>query len=320
MEPYLLMDRPQVEKHTLWRYVCVCTLYVCMACSACSACNACSACSACNACNACSACSACSACNACSVCDWLICLCFVSQGVLDHQELQGIIPRIVQDIFEHIYAMDTNLEFQIKISYFEIYMEKIRDLLDGMYTHLWLSVPGATCGSLMPGTICGSLVPGASKHSSLVYCGDWHLYSLLVTKVNLPIHEDKQKVPYVKVQFYPPVMHLLHHSTHTVTPPTPSLHPHHHSTHTIIPLTPSLHSHHHSTSTITAPTPSLHPHHHSTHTITPPTPSLHPHHHSTHTITSPTPSLHPHHHSTHTITPPTPSLHPHPPFYGTVRV
>jgi kinesin family protein 5 len=55
---------------------------------------------------------------------------------MNHQELQGIIPRIVQDIFEHIYAMDTNLEFQIKISYFEIYMEKIRDLLDGTYLYV----------------------------------------------------------------------------------------------------------------------------------------------------------------------------------------
>ena len=43
----------------------------------------------------------------------------------------GIIPRIIQDIFEHIYAMDTSLEFHIKISYFEVYMERIRDLLDG---------------------------------------------------------------------------------------------------------------------------------------------------------------------------------------------
>lgn len=43
----------------------------------------------------------------------------------------GIIPRIVQDIFNHIYQMDENLEFHIKVSYFEIYMDKIRDLLDG---------------------------------------------------------------------------------------------------------------------------------------------------------------------------------------------
>lgn len=72
------------------------------------------------------------------------------EGVPSNERMQGIIPRIVQDIFNHIYSMDnSNLEFQIKISYFEIYMDKIRDLLD-------------------------------------------------VSKVNLSVHEDKNRVPYVK--------------------------------------------------------------------------------------------------------------------------
>ena len=52
------------------------------------------------------------------------------QGVFGESEKQGIIPRIVLDIFNHIYNMDENLEFHIKVSYFEIYMERIRDLLD----------------------------------------------------------------------------------------------------------------------------------------------------------------------------------------------
>ncbi|VDP91277.1 unnamed protein product, partial [Echinostoma caproni] len=59
------------------------------------------------------------------------------------------IPRIIHDIFNHIYQMDENLEFHIKVSYFEIYMDKIRDLLD-------------------------------------------------VSKTNLSVHEDKDRVPYVK--------------------------------------------------------------------------------------------------------------------------
>ncbi|KAG7173806.1 Kinesin heavy chain-like 2 [Homarus americanus] len=61
----------------------------------------------------------------------------------------GIIPRIVHDIFNHIYNMEEALEFHIKVSYFEIYMDKIRDLLD-------------------------------------------------VSKVNLSVHEDKNRVPSVK--------------------------------------------------------------------------------------------------------------------------
>ncbi|XP_065338530.1 kinesin heavy chain isoform X2 [Cloeon dipterum] len=71
------------------------------------------------------------------------------EGVLGDTHKQGIIPRIVNDIFNHIYAMEENLEFHIKVSYFEIYMDKIRDLLD-------------------------------------------------VSKVNLSVHEDKNRVPFVK--------------------------------------------------------------------------------------------------------------------------
>ncbi|XP_028929816.1 kinesin heavy chain isoform X2 [Ornithorhynchus anatinus] len=71
------------------------------------------------------------------------------EGKLHDPQLMGIIPRIARDIFNHIYAMDENLEFHIKVSYFEIYLDKIRDLLD-------------------------------------------------VTKTNLSVHEDKNRVPFVK--------------------------------------------------------------------------------------------------------------------------
>merc|ERR1719340_49450 len=71
------------------------------------------------------------------------------EGVMENPDLQGIIPRIVNDIFNHIYSMEENLEFHIKVSYFEIYMDKIRDLLDP-------------------------------------------------SKVNLAVHEDKNKSVYVK--------------------------------------------------------------------------------------------------------------------------
>ncbi|CAH8556762.1 unnamed protein product [Heterobilharzia americana] len=74
---------------------------------------------------------------------------FTMEGILGDPVFQGVIPRIIHDIFNHIYQMDENLEFHIKVSYFEIYMDKIRDLLD-------------------------------------------------VSKTNLPVHEDKDRVPYVK--------------------------------------------------------------------------------------------------------------------------
>ncbi|CAI2312259.1 unnamed protein product [Caenorhabditis sp. 36 PRJEB53466] len=50
------------------------------------------------------------------------------EGVIGDGNLSGIIPRIVADIFNHIYNMDQDLQFHIKVSYYEIYNEKIRDL------------------------------------------------------------------------------------------------------------------------------------------------------------------------------------------------
>ena len=38
------------------------------------------------------------------------------EGVLGNPQMQGIIPRIVGDIFAYIYQMDENLEFHIKVS------------------------------------------------------------------------------------------------------------------------------------------------------------------------------------------------------------
>ncbi|XP_029947608.1 kinesin heavy chain isoform X2 [Salarias fasciatus] len=58
------------------------------------------------------------------------------EGNLHDPQGMGIIPRIAEDIFEHIFAMDENLEFHIKVSYFEIYLDKIRDLLDVTKTNL----------------------------------------------------------------------------------------------------------------------------------------------------------------------------------------
>jgi kinesin family protein 5 len=44
-------------------------------------------------------------------------------------EAKGIIPRIVEQIFDRIMKSDSSIEFMVKVGYMEIYMEKIRDLL-----------------------------------------------------------------------------------------------------------------------------------------------------------------------------------------------
>ncbi|KAI9892153.1 MAG: Kinesin heavy chain [Vezdaea aestivalis] len=48
---------------------------------------------------------------------------------IDNDEARGIIPRIVEQIFESILASPGNIEYTVRVSYMEIYMERIRDLL-----------------------------------------------------------------------------------------------------------------------------------------------------------------------------------------------
>lgn len=43
--------------------------------------------------------------------------------------MKGIIPRITEQIFASIMSSPANLEYLVKVSYMEIYMERIRDLL-----------------------------------------------------------------------------------------------------------------------------------------------------------------------------------------------
>lgn len=43
---------------------------------------------------------------------------FFNKGKLHDPDGMGIIPRIVQDIFNYIYSMDENLEFHIKVTFY----------------------------------------------------------------------------------------------------------------------------------------------------------------------------------------------------------
>ncbi|KAM0789248.1 hypothetical protein ACM66B_000091 [Microbotryomycetes sp. NB124-2] len=48
---------------------------------------------------------------------------------IDDADLKGIIPRITEQIFASIMSSPGNIEYLVKVSYMEIYMERIRDLL-----------------------------------------------------------------------------------------------------------------------------------------------------------------------------------------------
>ncbi|KAI9737449.1 MAG: Kinesin heavy chain [Cirrosporium novae-zelandiae] len=48
---------------------------------------------------------------------------------IDDDESKGIIPRIIEQIFASILQSPGNMEYTVRVSYMEIYMERIRDLL-----------------------------------------------------------------------------------------------------------------------------------------------------------------------------------------------
>jgi kinesin family member 5 len=55
---------------------------------------------------------------------------------MEDPSLKGIIPRMVTTIFDMVESADENIEFTVSVSYIEIYMEKIRDLLDSTKQNL----------------------------------------------------------------------------------------------------------------------------------------------------------------------------------------
>ena len=55
---------------------------------------------------------------------------------IDDEEQRGMIPRMVSLVFGQILAAPNEIEFTVKVSMIEIYMEKIRDLLDPSKTDL----------------------------------------------------------------------------------------------------------------------------------------------------------------------------------------
>src|SRR3984957_12681333 len=55
---------------------------------------------------------------------------------IDDEEGKGIIPRIVEQMFASILTSPSNIEYTVRVSYMEIYMERIRDLLVPQHDNL----------------------------------------------------------------------------------------------------------------------------------------------------------------------------------------
>ena len=61
---------------------------------------------------------------------------YTMEGVPSDENLRGIIPRMMQLIFEIISSNSTDIEFSVKCQYYQIYNEKIQDLIDIKKTDL----------------------------------------------------------------------------------------------------------------------------------------------------------------------------------------
>jgi kinesin family member 5 len=62
------------------------------------------------------------------------------EGDITNEDGKGIIPRAVESLFQGVTEADENIEFTFKVSYVEIYLEKIRDLLDEHRTKTNLTI------------------------------------------------------------------------------------------------------------------------------------------------------------------------------------
>ncbi|WVQ78249.1 hypothetical protein IAT38_000333 [Cryptococcus sp. DSM 104549] len=54
---------------------------------------------------------------------------FLQGADIENPALKGLIPRIVEQIFASILSADSSIEYTVKVSYMEIYMERVKDLL-----------------------------------------------------------------------------------------------------------------------------------------------------------------------------------------------
>lgn len=91
------------------------------------------------------------------------------QGNLKESSARGVMPRALDLIFQHILEAPPEMEYAIKVSYMELYCEKVKDLLKPGNDNLKItetaeegvSVPDASQGG------CAGHDLSASNHVSL---------------------------------------------------------------------------------------------------------------------------------------------------------
>ena len=61
------------------------------------------------------------------------------KGYCEHPELKGIIPRTVDYLYNY-FENNKDVTFSVTVSFVEIYLEKIKDLLDSKFSYYHLGM------------------------------------------------------------------------------------------------------------------------------------------------------------------------------------
>ena len=65
---------------------------------------------------------------------------YIKGGSIWDSELSGIVPRCVNKLFQEIEKVEHSVQFQIVVSFYEIYCEKVRDLLSPQQVNMKVSL------------------------------------------------------------------------------------------------------------------------------------------------------------------------------------
>ena len=117
---------------------------------------------------------------------------YTMEGLISDPDLKGIIPRMMDALFESLVKASESTEFTLRVSFLEIYLERIHDLLDstktnlqvkeeklrGIYvqdsTQLYVSSPSEMMGVMLTGSanrsIAATRMNERSSRSHSIFC------------------------------------------------------------------------------------------------------------------------------------------------------
>jgi kinesin family member 5 len=117
------------------------------------------------------------------------------EGIIHDEATRGIIPRAVEALFDAVSEADESIEFTFKVTYVEIYMEKVRDLLDETRTKVNLTIREDKIKGIYIGDVTEEYV--TSQDELLDIMADGEFSSVLLTSYNIEYDSDECNVKYI---------------------------------------------------------------------------------------------------------------------------